>query len=112
MLKDTLDMAYEITKLIKKSPKRETEFNRKKAEFLGQMERDFIVYDMDTPTLKIFSPTRWTLRASPLSGILKNYGTLMKLWGWAHDNVSASDIKARIIGVQTKMQTFSFFYGL
>ena len=36
----------------------------------------------------------------------------MKLWGWAQDNVSDSDMKARIIGVQTKMQTFSFFYGL
>ena len=35
----------------------------------------------------------------------------MKLWGWAQD-VSDSDVKARIIGVQTKMQTFSFFYGL
>ena len=31
--------------------------------------------------------------------------------GWAQDNVSDSDMKARIIGVQTKMQTFSFFYG-
>ena len=30
-------MAYEITKLIKKSPKRDTEFHRKQAEFLGQM---------------------------------------------------------------------------
>ena len=36
----------------------------------------------------------------------------MKLWGWAQDNVSDSDMKARIIGVQAKMQTFSFFYGL
>ena len=36
----------------------------------------------------------------------------MKLWGWAQDNVSDSGMKARIIGVQTKMQTFSFFYGL
>ena len=34
-------MAYEITKLIKVSPKREAEFHRKQAEFLGQMERDF-----------------------------------------------------------------------
>ena len=33
-------------------------------------------------------------------------------WGWAQDNVSDSEMKARIIGVQTKMQTFSFFYGL
>ena len=36
----------------------------------------------------------------------------MKLWGWARNNVSDSDMKTRIIGVQTKMQTFSFFYGL
>ena len=36
----------------------------------------------------------------------------MKLWGWAQDNVSGFDMKARLIGVQTKMQTFSFFYGL
>ena len=36
----------------------------------------------------------------------------MKLWDWSQDNVSDSDMKARIIGVQTKMQTFSFFYEL
>jgi len=35
----------------------------------------------------------------------------MKLWDWSQDNVSDSDKNARIIGVQTKMQTFSFFYG-
>ena len=46
-------MAYEITKLIKKSPKREAEFHRKQAEFLGQMECDFHVYDMDSRTLKL-----------------------------------------------------------
>ena len=73
-------MAYEITKLIKKSPKREEEFHRKQAELLGQMERDFHVYDMDSLTLKILCPTRWTLQAASLSAILKNYGTLMKLW--------------------------------
>ena len=53
LLKDTLDMAYEITELIKKSPRREAKFHRKQAEFLGQRERDFHVYDMDSPTLKI-----------------------------------------------------------
>ena len=36
----------------------------------------------------------------------------MKLWDWSQDNVSDSDMKARIIGVQTKMQTFSFLDGL
>ena len=36
LLKDILDMAYEITQLIKKSRKREAEFHRKQAEFLEQ----------------------------------------------------------------------------
>ena len=105
-------MAYDITKLIKISPKREAELYRKQAELLRQVEGDFHVHDMDSPTLKVLCPTRWTVRAASLSAILKNYGTVMKLWGWAQDNVSDSDMKARIIGVQTKMQTFSFFYGL
>ena len=101
-------MAYE---LVKKSPKKDAEFHRKQAEFLGQMERDFHVYDIDSPTMKILCPTRWTVCAAPLSAILKNYGTL-KLWRWAQDNVSDSDMKTRIIGVLTKIQTFSFFHGL
>ena len=60
-MKDTFDMAYEITKLIKKSPLREAEFHRIRVEFLGQMERDFHVYHMDSLTLKILWPTRWTV---------------------------------------------------
>ena len=49
LLKDTLNMAYEITKLIKKSPKREAEFQRIQPEFWGQIERDFHAYDMESP---------------------------------------------------------------
>ena len=63
-------MAYEIPKLIKKCLKREAEFHRKQAEFQGQMERDFYVYE-DSPTLKILCPTRWTLQAAFLRAILE-----------------------------------------
>ena len=85
-------MAYEITKLIKKSPKREAEFHRKQEEFLGQMEYDFHVCVIDSPTLKILCPTRLTVRTASLSNFLKNCVTLMKLWGWVQDNVSDSVI--------------------
>ena len=68
------------------------------------MERGFYVYNMDSPTLKILGPTRWTDQAASLSAIMKIYRTLMNLWGWVQDNVSDSDTKARIIGVQTKIQ--------
>ena len=36
----------------------------------------------------------------------------MRLCGWTQEYVCDSDMKAGIIGVQTKMQTFSFLYGL
>ena len=58
------------------------------------MEWDFHIYDMHSPTLNIFFPTRWSLQAASLSAILKNYETLMKLWEWAQDNVIDSDVKA------------------
>ena len=58
LLKDTLDVAYEITKLIKKSPKGEAEFHRKQAEFLGQMECDFHVYDKDSPIFENSLPNK------------------------------------------------------
>ena len=61
---------------------------------------------MDSITQKIFCPTRWTIRAASLRAILKNNETLMKLCGWAQDNVSDSDMKARIIGVHTKIQLY------
>ena len=96
LLIGTLNMAYEITKLIKKSPKREAEFHRKQTEFRGHIKHDFQVYGMDSPIPKISYPTRWTVQAASLSAILKNNGTLMKLWGWAQDNVICSDMKARI----------------
>ena len=70
------------------------------------MER-FHVYDMDSSTLKILCVDT----PNCVSDCYSEDGTLMKLCGWAQDNNSGSDMKARIIGVQTKMQTFSF-YGL
>ena len=71
LLKDTPDMAYENTKPIKKSPKREAEFHRKQTKFLGQMERDFHVYNYGLTNLETPCPTRWIVRAASLSAILK-----------------------------------------
>ena len=42
-------MPYDITELIKKSPKREAGFHRRQAEFLGQMECDFQVSENPLP---------------------------------------------------------------
>ena len=56
LLKDTLDMAYDITNLIKNSTENKQNFWDK-----------WNVRDIDSPTLKILCPTRWTVRTASLS---------------------------------------------
>lgn len=55
---------------------------------------------------------RWTVRASCMASVLNNYGALMMLWErCVSDGVSDSDMKARIIGVQSQMESFQFLMG-
>ena len=62
---DTLDTVYEITKLIKKSPKRKTIFKKVKEDVTT-----------GSPGIRILCPTRWTVRAEALSSISENYEAL------------------------------------
>jgi hypothetical protein len=62
LMKDALDTTHEITKLIKKSPRRDTCFECLKAEMAP-----------DTPGMRVLCPTRWTVRAEALQSILDNY---------------------------------------
>ena len=67
------------------------------------------MYTIWTPTLKILFPTRWTVWAVSL------FWRTMGLWwscGDGHKTMSVTDMKARIIGVQNKMQLFGFCCGL
>lgn len=52
---------------------------------------------------------RWTIKADCLKSILKNYGELLLLWDRSlAAGVSDTDMKARILGVQSQMSKFSF----
>ena len=62
LLKNALDNAYEIIKLIDKSPKRAATFNRLKSE-LGDTSAG----------VKSLCPTRWTVKAASIQSIIKNY---------------------------------------
>ena len=57
----TLDIVYEITKIIKKSPKRKVIFNKFKDVSAG------------SPGICILCPTRWMVRAEALTSIADNY---------------------------------------
>lgn len=64
-MEDWLNTTYEITKLIKKSPKCETIF-RKLAEEI----------QVGSPGIRTLCPTHWTVRAEALASISENYQVL------------------------------------
>ena len=97
-LQDIMDIAYEISGLIKLSPKRDNKFDLIKKELAP-----------DTPGFRVLCPTRWTVRANSLKSILDNYTVLLMLWDECLEEHLQSDIRARIIGVQAQM---NFLFGL
>ena len=69
VMHDTLSTVYEITKLIKKSPKRDAIFNKLKDEI-----------SEGSPGIRILCPTRWTVRSEALTSISENYHVLQLTW--------------------------------
>ena len=93
-------MAFEVSKLVKYSPKRAAELEKVKEELA-----------LDSPSFRVICPTRWTVLAASLKSILSNYAALQQLWENAKDSTSDPTIKGRIIGVEFQFKTFSFFFG-
>ena len=100
LLKDALDTTHEITKLIKKSPRRNAIFDRLREEMIS-----------DAPGIRVLFPTRWTVRVEALQSALENYEVLIELWEESVEVVNDTEMKARILSIQSAMQTFDFFYG-
>ena len=100
--RDALDVAFEITKLIKFSPKRNAIFDRIRSED----------EDGSTVGIRTFCPTRWTVRGDSIESILSNYDNLNKLWEECLETSLLPDVKGRVIGVQTQMSKFDVLFGL
>ena len=101
LMDDTLSTVYEITKLIKKSPKRDVIFSKLKDEI-----------PECSPGIRILCPTRWTVRAEAFSSISENYYVLQKTWDVAKDATKDTELKARIGGVAAQMEKFHFIFGV
>jgi hypothetical protein len=102
VLRDMLDTAFEITKLIKLSPKRESAFEMLQVELNHKK----------SVKISAFSHTRWTVRGQALKNILLNYTVLMQLWEECLEQRLDSDIKARINGVMAQMEKFPFLFAV
>ena len=71
-LESTFATAHEISKLVKKSPKR-------------NMKLDSIreASNNETKGIHNLCPTRWTVRGETMHSYLNNYSELMELWEWS-----------------------------
>ena len=100
-MRDYLDTCYEVIKLIKFSPKHNGMLNSIK-EQIGD----------DAPSVRTSCPTRWTVCAQSIASILSNYKNIQDLWDEALEGSLDSDIKAKIQGVSSQMETFQFYFAL
>ena len=101
IMKNALDIVFEVSKLIKYSPKKNVKFEKLKQNL-----------EPDTPGFRVLCPTRWTVRANSLKSVIDNYKVLQELWDSSQDETSDTSIKARIIGVETQFKTYAFFFGV
>ena len=69
-IRNTMDFIHDLIQLIKVSPKRLT--------VLDSLRKDLALNSGESsPSLRILCPTRWTVRHSSITSILKNYRILM-----------------------------------
>lgn len=80
-----MDTTFEISKLVKFSPKRQGIFETLKKELAP-----------DCPGFRILCPTRWTVRAQSLKSVLDNI--LLELWDAILDQKLDSEVRARVNG--------------
>ena len=105
VMKSALETVSEISKLIKKSPKRD-------AIFILMFQKLKHEIAQDCPGFRVLCPTRWTVRAASMNSVLDNYEILLGVWEESKESHLSSDIKARVIGVDAQMQTFDFLFGV
>lgn len=104
--RDAMDVAFEIAKLIKLSPKRDSMFQKIKADEDDEEDR------ISRVGIRSFCPTRWTVRGASVASILENYNVLKCLWDECLEGTLVPDIKGRIIGVKAQMAEFKMLFGL
>ena len=100
-IKSFLEVTFEVTKLIKYSPKRQ--------RILENINKDA---SNTSPAVRVLCPTCWTVKAATFSSIFENYNALQMTWETALEDTTDSEVKSRIVGVQAKMESFNFIFCL
>ena len=101
VVKNALDVTYEICKLLKYSPRRDS--------MLDKIKKDVCP---GTVGFRVLCPTRWTVRAASLSSVIENYTVFQDLWPECLDCTKDTETKARILGAEAQMKTFNYLFGI
>ena len=80
ILRNTLDLTLEISKLLRFSPRRNAIFQKLKTNLAPE-----------TPGFCTLCPTRWTVRALSLQSVIDNFDVLQDLWDEALDASTDSE---------------------
>ena len=102
VFKDAIDNTYELTKLVKISPKLDAKLHSIQVENNSSVSnKDGEFADgLKNSTIKLFCHTRWTVCADCVKRVIRNFDELQKLWDWSLENCSCSEMKARIRGIK------------
>jgi hypothetical protein len=98
VMKLAMEVVGKISKLVKKSPKRDSCFDKIKSTL--------------APDTRTLCPTRWTVRAATLKSVIDNYEVLLELWEESQRGHLDGEMKSRIVGVETLTHTFDFLFGV
>ena len=99
-ISDSLETVREIGKLVKNSPQRNTKLDKIRAETKNESRG-----------VHAFCTTRWTVQGEALAAVINNHTELMELWDWSLTVLKDTEMKARIRGVQSMMNSFNFYFG-
>ena len=99
-MSESFDIIREICKLVKKSPSRET--------YLKSVRE---ATKNESKGIHAFYPTRWKVRGEACIAMINNHEELCRLWEWSLDNLTDTEMKARVIGAQSYMNKHEFVFG-
>ena len=103
VIRDIMNFVYELTQLIKMSPKRLTLFD--------SLRKEITINTGDiSPNLRMLCPTRWTVRHGSLRSVLRNYNilqTALEEIRQGHDEYAA-----KAAWMVIKMDSFDTIFGL
>ena len=101
---DALDVAFEISKFINFSPKRNAAFDQIR---VGNTAEQECIGGIQT-----FCPTRWTAHGKLVATILDNFHNLKQLWDACLETRLKPEVKGQIIGVKVQMCKHNLLFGL